>query len=72
MRGRIGRAKRRRPLTRLGATRLATLDVYKRQAHVRVHQYPDGGLAVFHGPRAIARYTSEGVLIEAEPSKLAA
>jgi transposase len=42
------------------------------KAHVRVHQYPDGGLAVFHGPRAIARYTSEGVLIEAEPSKLAA
>ena len=29
------------------------------KAHVRVHQYPDGGLAVFHGPRAIARYTSE-------------
>src|SRR5208282_2013148 len=42
------------------------------KAHVRVHQYPDGGLAVFHGPRAIARYTSEGVLIEAEPSKRAA
>ncbi|MGD0333684.1 MAG: hypothetical protein ABSA90_10555, partial [Xanthobacteraceae bacterium] len=42
------------------------------KAHVRVHQYPDGGLAVFHGPRAIARYTSEGVLIDAEPSKLAA
>jgi hypothetical protein len=42
------------------------------KAQVRVHQYPDGGLAVFHGPRAIARYTSEGVLIEAEPSKLAA
>ena len=42
------------------------------KAHVRVHQYPDGGLAVFHGPRPIARYTSEGVLIEAEPSKLAA
>ena len=42
------------------------------KAHVRVREYPDGSLAVFHGPRAIARYTSEGVLIEAEPSKLAA
>ena len=42
------------------------------KARVRVHQYPDGGLAVFHGPRPIARYTSEGVLIEVEPSKLAA
>ena len=43
------------------------------KAHVRViEQYPDGGLAVFHGPRAIAPYTSEGVPIEAEPSKLAA
>jgi len=42
------------------------------KARVRVHQYPDGGLAVFHGPRPIARYTSEGVLIDAESSKLAA
>ena len=42
------------------------------KAHVRVHQYPDGGLAVFHGPRPIARYTSQGVLIETEPSKRAA
>jgi hypothetical protein len=42
------------------------------KAHVRVHQYPDGGLAVLHGPRPIARYTSEGVLIEIKPSKLAA
>src|SRR5208337_2399311 len=42
------------------------------KAQVRVHQYPDGGLAVFHGPRPIARYTSQGVLIETEPSKRAA
>ena len=42
------------------------------KAQVRVHQYPDGGLAVFHGPRPIARYTSQGVLIDAEPSKRAA
>jgi transposase len=34
------------------------------KARVRVHQYPDGSLAVFHGPRAIARYTSAGELVE--------
>lgn len=34
------------------------------KARVRVHHYPDGTLAVFHGPRCLARYTSKGVLIE--------
>ena len=44
------------------------------KARVRVHQYPDGGLAVFHGPRAIARYTADGEPIEAnkQTAKLAA
>jgi len=27
---------------------------------VRVHEYPDGTLAVFHGPRCLARYGAEG------------
>jgi hypothetical protein len=31
---------------------------------VRVHEYPDGTLAVFHGPRCLARYSAEGVLRE--------
>ncbi|MDE3020100.1 MAG: hypothetical protein KGO52_11345 [Nitrospirota bacterium] len=31
---------------------------------VRVHAYPDGTLAVFHGPRCLARYSAEGVLRE--------
>ena len=30
------------------------------KARVRVHDYPDGTLAVFHGPRCIARYDSHG------------
>ena len=30
------------------------------KARVRVHEYPDGHLAVFHGPRCLARYTAEG------------
>jgi transposase len=34
------------------------------KATVRVHEYPDGTLAVFHGPRCLARYQSEGRVIE--------
>ena len=34
------------------------------KARVRVHEYPDGTLAVFHGPRPIARYTAAGHLTE--------
>jgi hypothetical protein len=38
-------------------------------AQMRVHhQYLDGGPAVCHGPCSIARYISEGALIETEPS----
>lgn len=32
------------------------------KARVRVHEYPDGRLAVFHGPRRIASYDAAGVL----------
>jgi transposase len=42
------------------------------KARVRVHQYPDGSLAVFHGPRAIARYTPDAQPIEAEKENIAA
>jgi hypothetical protein len=31
---------------------------------VRVHAYPDGTVAVFHGPRCLARYDADGRLIE--------
>lgn len=37
---------------------------------VRVHEYPDGTLAVFHGPRCLARYHAEGRLCEPEGSTL--
>jgi transposase len=33
------------------------------KARVRVHEYPDGALAVFHGPRVIARYSAAGALV---------
>lgn len=33
------------------------------KAKVRVHRYGDGSLAVFHGPRRLADYTSRGELI---------
>ena len=39
---------------------------------VRVHEYPDGTLAVFHGPRCLARYHADGQLIEtgqAQPAR---
>jgi hypothetical protein len=34
------------------------------QAKVKVHAYPDGTLAVLHGPRVIGRYTGAGELLE--------
>lgn len=42
------------------------------KARVKVRQYPDGGLAVFHGPRLLARYTAKGDLIVQTSQKLAA
>jgi transposase len=30
------------------------------KARVKVREYPDGGLAVFHGPRLLARYDGDG------------
>jgi len=36
---------------------------------VRVHRYPDGRLALFHGPRGLARFDAQGRLI---PPKLQA
>ena len=33
------------------------------KAAVKVHQYPDGGLAVFHGRRCLGRYDGKGVPI---------
>jgi transposase len=37
------------------------------KAQVKVRQYLDGSLAVFHGPRAIGRYTADGALCETDP-----
>ena len=33
---------------------------------VRVHKYPDGTLAVFHGPRCLVQYQPDGPVIESE------
>lgn len=41
------------------------------KARVRVHEYPDGTLAVFHGPRRLARYTTNGDLIDDANQKAA-
>ena len=34
------------------------------KATVRVHEYPDGTLAIFHGPRCLARYRTTGEPID--------
>jgi hypothetical protein len=31
-----------------------------------VHDYPDGTLAVFHGPRCLARYRADGTLLASD------
>jgi hypothetical protein len=41
------------------------------RATVRVHEYPDGRLAVFDGPRCLARYDDDGALL-AHPEARAA
>ncbi len=41
------------------------------KARVRLHEYPDGSLAVFHGPRHLARYAKDGSLIECNERKVA-
>lgn len=42
------------------------------KARVKVHEYPDGTLAVFHGPRPIARYDAEGQAITKTDLQVAA
>ena len=34
------------------------------KARVRVHHYPDGTLALFHGPRCLARYRADGTPVQ--------
>jgi len=41
------------------------------KTQVRVHHYPDGSLAIFHGPREIGRYNQDGTL-KREEKKIAA
>jgi len=42
------------------------------KARVAVHHYPDGTITIFHGPRALARYSSQGHLLTDQPERLAA
>jgi transposase len=40
------------------------------KANVKIREYPDGTLAVFHGPRRLARYTAHGhEIVEAPTAK---
>lgn len=42
------------------------------KATVRVHEYPDHTLAVFHGPLRLARYQADGTIIEEQKQTKAA
>ena len=42
------------------------------RARVKLRHYPDGTLAIFHGPRLLARYDAGGKPIEVETLKAAA
>jgi len=43
------------------------------KANVRVHEHPDGRLAIFHGPRRLADYEPDGALIDQiSPARTAA
>jgi hypothetical protein len=42
------------------------------KARVRVHEYPDGALAVFHGPRLLGRYDAAGQALAGAILRLAA
>ena len=37
------------------------------KANVKVREYPDGTLAVFYGPRCLARYSAQGAEIAQRP-----
>ena len=41
------------------------------RAQVRVHEYPDATLAVFHGPRCLARYSPSGELLKTKTKQTA-
>jgi transposase len=41
------------------------------KAKVRVHKYPDGTYAIFHGPRAIARYSADGAPLDHDRKRAA-
>jgi hypothetical protein len=42
------------------------------KARVKVHAYADGELAIFHGPRLLARYDRDGALTGSRDVKAAA
>jgi hypothetical protein len=41
------------------------------KAKVRIHRYPDGSLALFHGPKKLANYHSNGTMISTGKEKAA-
>ena len=48
-----------------------TVEALYVKARVRVHEYPDGTIAVFHGPRCLARYHADGQPIDSQTREAA-
>jgi hypothetical protein len=77
-RHRLGRLSADEACAALGMSgrQFRRLRVRHRQHHVkaivRVHEYPDGRLSLFDGPRCLARYGEDGALAEAPTPALAA
>jgi hypothetical protein len=41
------------------------------KASVRVHEHPNGTLALFHGPRCLASYTAQGKAVQTKTRRAA-
>jgi hypothetical protein len=55
------------PVTRLYRPIAASTFAHFVKANVRVHEYPDGELAVYWGPHRLADYDASGVLGQPAP-----
>ena len=62
-----------RTMTKLRDRKISqrTVEALYVKARVRVHEYPDGTIAVFHGPRCLARYHADGQPIDSQTREAA-
>jgi hypothetical protein len=70
-RGKHRRKRQRRPIPGMLLFQDGSHRHHYVKATVRVHEYPDGQLAVFDGPRCLARYDRNGTLLDDPMSRAA-